>query len=77
MLYSANGLFSSIGTTFTTPNGATVTRREAPYRPVAAVQKTRIISLLSPLMRPPDARWKEIARNDGTQERHHRRSARS
>ncbi|HRV41345.1 MAG TPA: hypothetical protein P5152_13930 [Candidatus Paceibacterota bacterium] len=40
MLYSANGLFSSIGTTFTTPNGATVTRREAPYRPVAAVQKT-------------------------------------
>ncbi len=40
MLYNANGLFSSIGTTFTTPNGATVTRREAPYLPVAAVQKT-------------------------------------
>jgi len=40
MLYDANGLFSSIGTTFTTPNGATVTRREAPYLPVAAVQKT-------------------------------------
>ncbi|HOH39070.1 MAG TPA: hypothetical protein PK202_11570 [Verrucomicrobiota bacterium] len=40
MLYSANGLFSSIGTTFTTPNGATVTRREAPYLPIAAVQKT-------------------------------------
>ena len=39
MLYDANGLFSSIGTTFTTPNGATVTRREAPYLPVAAVQK--------------------------------------
>ena len=40
MLYDANGLFSSIVTTFTTPNGATVTRREAPYLPVAAVQKT-------------------------------------
>lgn len=40
MLYDANGLFGSIGTTFTTPNGATVTRREAPYLPVAAVQKT-------------------------------------
>lgn len=40
MLYDANGLFHSIGTTFTTPNGATVTRREAPYLPVAAVQKT-------------------------------------
>ena len=40
MLYDANGLFSSIGTTFTTPNGATVTRRESPYLPVAAVQKT-------------------------------------
>jgi hypothetical protein len=39
MLYDANGLFSSIGTTFNTPNGATVTRREAPYLPVAAVQK--------------------------------------
>lgn len=40
MLYDANGLFSSIGTTFTTPNGATITRRETPYLPVAAVQKT-------------------------------------
>ena len=40
MLYDANGLFHSIGTTFNTPNGATVTRLEAPYRPVAAVQKT-------------------------------------
>ena len=40
MLYDANGLFSSIGTTFNTPNGATVTRREATYLPVAAVQKT-------------------------------------
>ena len=38
MLYSANGLFTSIGTTFTTPNGQTVTRLEAPYLPVAAVQ---------------------------------------
>jgi hypothetical protein len=40
MLYDANGLFTSIGTTFNTPNGATVTRRETPYLPVAAVQKT-------------------------------------
>jgi len=40
MLYDAHRLFSSIGTTFTTPNGATVARREAPYLPVAAVQKT-------------------------------------
>ena len=40
MLYQGNGLFTSIGTTFNTPNGATVTRIQAPYRPVAAVQKT-------------------------------------
>ncbi len=40
MLYDANGLFPRIGTTFKTPNGATVTRLEAPYLPVAAVQKT-------------------------------------
>jgi len=40
MLYTAGGLFHSVGTTFKTPNGATVTRLEAPYRPVAAVQKT-------------------------------------
>ena len=40
MLYDANGLFTSIGTTFNTPNGKEVTRLEAPYLPVAAVQKT-------------------------------------
>lgn len=40
MLYNASGLFHSIGTTFETPNGQTVTRLEAPYLPVAAVQKT-------------------------------------
>jgi hypothetical protein len=40
MLYNAGGLFHSVGTTFKTANGATVTRLEAPYRPVAAVQKT-------------------------------------
>lgn len=40
MLYDANGLFQSIGTTFTTPNGATVARRQPTYLPVAAVQKT-------------------------------------
>ncbi len=40
MLYNASGLFQSVGTTFTTPEGKTVTRLEAPYLPVAAVQKT-------------------------------------
>ena len=40
MLYDANGLFASIGTTFNTPNGKAVTRLEAPYLPIAAVQKT-------------------------------------
>ena len=40
MLYDANGLFHSVGTTFTTPNGQTVARLQAPYLPVAAVQKT-------------------------------------
>src|SRR6185436_9363151 len=40
MVYNAGGLFHSVGTTFKTANGATVTRVEAPYRPVAAVQKT-------------------------------------
>ena len=40
MVYNANGLFSSIGTTFTTPNGATVTRQQPTYLPAAAVQKT-------------------------------------
>ena len=38
MVYNASGLFHSIGTTFETPNGHTVTRLEAPYLPVAAVQ---------------------------------------
>jgi len=40
MVYNASGLFHSIGTTFTTPDGKSVTRLEAPYLPVAAVQKT-------------------------------------
>jgi hypothetical protein len=40
MLYDANGLFHSVGTTFTTPNGQTVNRQQATYLPVAAVQKT-------------------------------------
>ena len=40
MLYNASGLYHSVGTTFTTPNGQTVTRQQAPYLPVAAVQKT-------------------------------------
>ena len=33
-------LVHSIGTTFTTPNGQTVTRQALPFSPVAAVQKT-------------------------------------
>ena len=40
MLYDANGLFHSVGTTFTTPNGMTVARQQPTYLPVAAVQKT-------------------------------------
>lgn len=40
MLYNANGLFHTIGTTFTTPNGQTVTRQQPPFKPIAAVQKT-------------------------------------
>ena len=40
MLYNASGLFHSVGTTFTTPNGVTVTRQQPTYLPVAAVQKT-------------------------------------
>ncbi len=39
MRYDAGGLFHSVGTTFKTPAGSTVTRQEAPYLPVAAVQK--------------------------------------
>ena len=40
MSYNANGLFQSIGTTFTTPDGQTVTRQDAPFKPIAAIQKT-------------------------------------
>ena len=40
MLYNGNGLFHSVGTTFTTPGGQTITRQQTPYLPVAAVQKT-------------------------------------
>ncbi len=36
----AEGLFQSIGRAFTTPDGQTVNRPEAPYLPLAAVQKT-------------------------------------
>ena len=39
MLYNAGGLFQSIGTTFTTPDGQTITRRQNTFKPVAAVQK--------------------------------------
>jgi hypothetical protein len=40
MRYGGNGLFASIGTTFNTPNGQTITRLTEPYKPVAAVQLT-------------------------------------
>ena len=40
MMDSGTGLFHVIGKEFTTPGGKTVTRREPPYRPIAAVQKT-------------------------------------
>jgi hypothetical protein len=40
MVYNAKGLFHSVGKTFETPNGKTITRLEAPYLPVAAVQNT-------------------------------------
>jgi hypothetical protein len=40
MLYDAGGLFHGIGTTFNTPHGLTITRQQATYLPVAAVQKT-------------------------------------
>jgi hypothetical protein len=40
MLYDGGGLFQSVGTTFTTPGGQTITRQQTPYLPVAAVQKT-------------------------------------
>src|SRR6266511_4404057 len=40
MAYTGNGLFEAVNERFRTPNGATVQRREQPYRPIAAVQKT-------------------------------------
>ena len=40
MLYNAGGLFASIGTTFTTPDGQTITRQATPFKAIAAVQKT-------------------------------------
>jgi hypothetical protein len=40
MAYTGAGLFQAVNEQFTTPNGATVQRREQPYRPIAAVQQT-------------------------------------
>ena len=40
MLYNGSGLFQSVGTTFTTPDGQTITRQQTAFKPVAAVQKT-------------------------------------
>ena len=60
MLYNASGLFHSIGTTFSTPNGTTVTRLQAPYLPVAAVQKTMMhgdeVMRLDNILNPPGSR---------------------
>lgn len=36
--YNANGIYTSLGTTFTTPGGATVLRPEALYRKYGAIQ---------------------------------------
>ena len=65
MLYDANGLFTSIGTTFNTPNGKEVTRLEAPYLPVAAVQKTtdNFLSVST------DATARRVAREDAAPRR--------
>ncbi len=40
MVYTANGLFEAVNEKFSTPNGATVHRRDEPYRPIAAIQMT-------------------------------------
>ena len=40
MIYTAHGLYQSVGAEFSTPGGQTVQRRQEPYLPVAAVQKT-------------------------------------
>lgn len=40
MAYTGAGLFQAVNEQFTTPNGATVERRDRPYRPIAAVQQT-------------------------------------
>ena len=40
MLYNGEGLFQSVGTKFTTPDGKTITRTQTPFLPVAAVQKS-------------------------------------
>ncbi len=38
--YDANGLYHNVGVTFTTPDGASVTRAATLYRPFAAVNET-------------------------------------
>jgi hypothetical protein len=40
MAYDGGGLFQAVGTTFATPKGQTVTRQQAPYVPIAAIQNT-------------------------------------
>ncbi|HTS18512.1 MAG TPA: hypothetical protein VMP11_13140 [Verrucomicrobiae bacterium] len=40
--YDANGLYHNVGVTFTTPNGASVTRDANLYRPFAAVNETTL-----------------------------------
>lgn len=40
MLHDGGGVFAGVGQEFRTPGGATVSRQEALYRPVAALQQT-------------------------------------
>lgn len=40
MTYNGGGLFQAVGTTFTTPKGQTVTRQQASYVSIAAIQNT-------------------------------------
>lgn len=38
MIHNGNGIFAPVGETFVTPEGVRIQRREATYRPVAAIQ---------------------------------------
>jgi hypothetical protein len=40
LTYNGSGIFHTVGATFTTPGGETITRPEAKYKPYAAVSRT-------------------------------------